>query len=63
MSNTVTYREIGDDFNAWECSYCGLTWQLTEGNPIENGMKYCPSCGKEIIEIEPFRYDEEVPHA
>ena len=30
---------------AWECSNCGLIWDLPEGTPFDHEMHYCPKCG------------------
>ena len=30
---------------------CGVTWQFFDDGPDENGLKYCPSCGKKISVI------------
>jgi len=41
-----------DDFNmpdTWEAD-CGAMWTFTEGGPKDNDMKFCPNCGKPIIE-------------
>lgn len=32
----------------WTAS-CGLAWFIEEGNPADNGMKYCPQCGQSLI--------------
>mgnify|MGYP002624061888 CR=1 FL=1 len=37
-----------EDANAWECSVGHNVWQLMDGSPAENGMKYCQSCGAEM---------------
>ena len=37
-----------EDTNAWECSVCHNVWQLMDGNPAENGMRYCQRCGAEM---------------
>ena len=37
-----------EDANAWECSECHNVWQLMDGSPAENGMKYCQRCGAEM---------------
>ena len=29
---------------------CGLEWVFTEGGVKENGVFYCPKCGKPIVE-------------
>ena len=36
----------------WEAD-CGLTWSLEEGGPEENGMNYCPKCGKKLVAVYP----------
>ena len=35
-----------DDY--YECSACGCGWDLDYGDPISNGMMYCPSCGAKM---------------
>ncbi len=45
--------EDGNDNTA-----CGGTWCLNDGTPAENGMKFCPYCGKSI-EWYDFCGDEE----
>ena len=45
--------------NAYECSLCHEVWQLMEGTPAENKMKYCQSCGAEMTYSE----DEEEAEA
>ena len=42
------------DWNLWNT--CADEWQLMEGSPTENKMKFCPFCGGTIIEIP---YEEE----
>lgn len=37
------YGGWGDTY--FRCSVCGEEWYIDTGTPIENGMKYCPSCG------------------
>mgnify|MGYP001562618544 CR=1 FL=1 len=29
---------------------CGITWQFEDGRPKENGMKFCPKCGRKVKE-------------
>jgi hypothetical protein len=31
---------------------CGLRWWLDDGTPKDNGMIYCPRCGKRIKQEE-----------
>lgn len=28
---------------------CGVKWEFMEGGPAENGVKYCPNCGRRIL--------------
>lgn len=28
---------------------CGQTWSLNDGTPTDNGMKFCPYCGRQIV--------------
>jgi hypothetical protein len=36
----------------WEGS-CGAEFILLEGTPAENGMKYCPNCGRKLTQRVP----------
>lgn len=29
----------------YDCSICGESWATIDGDPWNNGMKYCPNCG------------------
>lgn len=41
-----------EDYNGtWETS-CENAFEITEGTPDENGMKYCPYCGKKLIQLK-----------
>lgn len=31
---------------------CGAVWSFFDGTPKENGMNFCPFCGKKLIEKE-----------
>jgi len=35
------------DYEYWSSS-CGLLWTLIDGSPAENGMTFCPRCGRRI---------------
>lgn len=43
----------------WECSECKTAWTFPADGPEENGMKYCPVCGRRIVEF--IRYPESSP--
>lgn len=36
------------DFDGINNTACGNAWVLDDGTPPENGMKYCPYCGKAL---------------
>ncbi len=36
-----------DTEGGWTFS-CGLRWWLDEGTPKQNGMNFCPRCGKRL---------------
>ena len=38
--------------NLWK-SDCGVSFVLTDDSPIDNGMKFCHSCGKPLKEDNP----------
>ena len=42
------YSENIYDESTWVCSICKEPWTLIDGTPQENGMKYCPNCGKKM---------------
>ena len=41
-----------EDANTWECSICHEVWQLMDGTPAQNNMKYCHNCGAEMTSDE-----------
>lgn len=47
----------GDDWDAdyWD-TQCGEAFTLLEGTPLENKMKFCPYCGRKLVE-EPHEKD------
>lgn len=38
------------EYNTWGGS-CGIYWSLIEDSPTDNGMKFCPKCGKPLREL------------
>jgi hypothetical protein len=47
---TKKCRWAQDDNGAWETE-CGNLFEVTEGTPYENDMKFCPYCGKTLVEF------------
>lgn len=44
--------EDGWDDTHYQCSECGMEWNLDAGTPEENDMHYCPNCGARMEEDE-----------
>lgn len=42
------WRENSD--GCWETA-CGNAFEVSEGTPAENGMKFCPYCGAGLIAV------------
>ena len=47
---TWSYEEWSDG-DMWK-GECGVEWAMFDGTPEENGMNFCPRCGKKLIEEE-----------
>lgn len=45
------WREFESDDCDWWDTGCAHAYTIIEGTPLENEMKYCTYCGKEIEEI------------
>ena len=48
MSEAI-WREDKD--GVWGCSECDLLWTFEWDGPEENDVRYCPKCGKRIVEV------------
>lgn len=46
------WRLTEDDWNRW-AGDCGMDWIFPDSTPKENGMVYCPKCGRELEQIDP----------
>lgn len=42
----------GWDDESWK-SECGAEWTFIDGDPEENGVRFCFSCGKPVVVIDP----------
>ncbi len=42
-----------NDYYVWEClaEGCTVVWEFEVGGPDENGVKYCPGCGRKIAAL------------
>lgn len=54
MENVCTWHE--DDDGLWHTD-CKQMFTLFDGTPVENGFKFCPYCGKSLVE-EKFEYED-----
>ena len=54
---TCEWRE--DDDGYWATS-CGEMFALFTGRPVENRMRFCPYCGKGLIEVAAATEDDDV---
>ena len=44
-----------DEDGIWQTD-CGELFEINEGTPGDNGMKFCCYCGRNLIE-RPFKYE------
>jgi len=52
--NTCSWAHKEDwDDDYWETS-CDNAFVLLSGTPSDNGMKFCPYCGKVIMPVEEY---------
>lgn len=42
------YQLIDPEHNTYQCQNCGYIITLEADGPFENGMDFCPGCGREI---------------
>ena len=47
---TKKCRWAQDDNGTWETE-CGNMFEVTDGTPYENDMKFCPYCGENLVEF------------
>jgi len=47
---TCGWREESAESKYWETG-CDQKFTVTTGTPLENGMRFCPFCGKLIAEL------------
>ena len=42
------WRDPGEDDVSWQTG-CGKLWEFIDDGPSENGVKFCPYCGKPLV--------------
>lgn len=48
MWTMCNYIQIDADHNVWQCRACGHIMAFEADGPFENGIDFCPHCGKTI---------------
>lgn len=49
--NTCTWRQESPiDYSDHWIAECGLDWSMPEGKPSDHRMRFCPGCGKPLVE-------------
>lgn len=49
--DSCKWTQVDDEHmpDTWQAD-CGAMWTFTDGGPQDNGMNFCPNCGKPLIE-------------
>jgi len=40
---------IDAEYNVWTCRECGYLTRFEADGPMENGVDFCPRCGKKVV--------------
>ena len=57
MSDMCKWEQYDDDWGAYETD-CGQAFNIIDGTPEDNRMKFCCYCGKPLLG-KPFDWGEE----
>jgi hypothetical protein len=49
MNECKWTHKYDDENNVWY-TQCSEAWELNEGSPHENGMKFCCYCGQPLVQ-------------
>lgn len=49
MNEKTQYICIDQNHDTWSCNSCGYIETFEADGPEENGWKFCPACGREIV--------------
>ncbi len=55
MSIELVCRWSMDEDGTWTGG-CGIVWQFEHAGPVENGVRFCPRCGR-LLKCEYTRYE------
>ena len=54
-STNCNWNQYDDEYGSYETD-CGHGYVINEGSPTENGMKFCPFCGRTLLG-HPFEWE------
>ena len=49
MDEKAVYTCVDQEHDAWRCRRCGYIEDFEADGPEENGWRFCPGCGREIV--------------
>jgi ribosomal protein S27AE len=49
MNEKTVYACADQEHDAWVCGKCGYIENFEADGPEENGWRFCPACGREIV--------------
>ena len=49
MNEKTVYTCTDQEHDAWVCGKCGYIENFEADGPEENGWRFCPACGREIV--------------
>lgn len=59
IASTCTWKNDSDGHGYYWETDCGNAFQVVDGTPKDNGMNYCPYCGKRLVEVIPADEEDE----
>lgn len=48
----AVFDQTDRENNTYTCNRCGYIVRLEADGPYENGMDYCPHCGRLVVHLE-----------
>ena len=56
--NTCIYQQQDHEGDHWQCDNCGADWIYISDGPKENGVVYCHSCGRKVVDFVEWALEE-----
>ena len=63
LAKPIETCEWVDDGEGCHVSQCGKYFEFTEGGAVDNDFKFCPHCGKPLVEIKYTEDDDAAEEA